>query len=122
MNLRSLAVAAGMLAALTLTPLAAPAQAGAYADCGEVSFSKGSTVSAGHYGVQKIQADGTSCGTAKKVAAKAEDEQGEPSYSTKGFTCKQQKLRGDGRRPYSCTKKQGSKVVARVKFIAVGLG
>lgn len=120
MQLRSLAVAAGMLAALTVVH-PATAQAGGYEKCKDYSFTPGSTVDSGGYGAKNIRQSGTTCRIARKVAAGAEAGQGDPKYSAKGFVCTAGRSKGDFQRPYSCTKKARGSVVARVRFLAVGV-
>ncbi|WP_232680873.1 hypothetical protein [Nocardioides sp. R-C-SC26] len=125
MTTRSLAAVAAA-AVLTVAPLppsalSAPAYAAAWTDCGEVSFSPGTTVGSGHYGVQKIRADRVACPTARKVAARAEREQGEPRYSFTGFTCVRKAGRDDGRTTYTCTKRSSGAMSARITFLGVGI-
>lgn len=122
MTLRSRAVAAGTLAALMLSPLASPANAGPgdFSQCGEAGFTSPGPVSGSHYGVQKVQAKGTTCRKALKVA-KAVEQQGGKSYTKLKFTCTPKALRGDGRRPYKCVKTTRSGK-AIITFTSVGAG
>ncbi|MGA8256923.1 MAG: hypothetical protein WB767_10150, partial [Nocardioides sp.] len=71
MKVRVTAITVGLLAALVVTP-AAPAQAGVVKQCGEIGYTSPGPVSGSHYGAQKVQANGTSCKTALKVAKASE--------------------------------------------------
>ncbi|MFY9915945.1 MAG: hypothetical protein WAK18_14840, partial [Nocardioidaceae bacterium] len=91
-----------------------------YTNCGEVSFSPGSPVDSGHYGVKNIKAMGTSCGKARTVAKAVENHQGGENYSQSGFACKAGPMSAQGR-AYTCKKKVHS-TVSVVKFLGVGTG